>query len=289
MVRPDLHGRLYRTTLVEGNDKKWYSLLEPCERMDELIQLDAEFHEFQGERNVITIITDAEKNSKLMGFSMLMDDDIAEPSEVVFPVQQDDAQDADIAPLEEVEEVLGADIPEGQIVVQPSSEEHLTVNGIVLRPTSTLSTLRAGCRFYGVSTSGSRQRCFQRLLEYQKKCELELAMNAANDAKQQEERQAQSPPLAEAPSEVEQMRHRLTHIPYAAWRGDCVAHRARRDRHVQTGESHSGEVPTISFDFFYTKADGTEQRTNRRHWQQAAPFPLDSWKRAGSLMRRQRL
>ena len=38
----------------------------------------------------------------------------------------------------------------------------------------------------------------------------------------------------------------------------CVAHRARPDRHVSTGSSHAGEVPTISFDFFYTKANGEE-------------------------------
>lgn len=87
LMRPDLHGRLYRTTLAQGNDKKWY-VLELCERMDELVQLDASFHEFQGERNVITmviIITDGEKDAKLMGFSML-DDDIAETSEAAFPV-----------------------------------------------------------------------------------------------------------------------------------------------------------------------------------------------------------
>ena len=35
-----------------------------------------------------------------------------------------------------------------------------------------------------------------------------------------------------------------------------MSHRARADRHERTGESHSGPVPTISFDYFYTKSDG---------------------------------
>ena len=30
-------------------------------------------------------------------------------------------------------------------------------------------------------------------------------------------------------------------------------HRARPNRHERTGESHGGSIPTISFDFFYTR------------------------------------
>ena len=35
----------------------------------------------------------------------------------------------------------------------------------------------------------------------------------------------------------------------------------RAHRHERTGESHEGSIPTISFDFFYTKADGQEGPT----------------------------
>jgi hypothetical protein len=38
-----------------------------------------------------------------------------------------------------------------------------------------------------------------------------------------------------------------------------LSQRARPDRHERTGESHAGVVPTVSFDFFYTKADGEEE------------------------------
>jgi hypothetical protein len=54
LVKPDLPGRFCRTTLIEGNDKKWY-VVELCERLDGLIQYDAEFYEMSGKRNIITI------------------------------------------------------------------------------------------------------------------------------------------------------------------------------------------------------------------------------------------
>ena len=43
---------------------------ELCEQLDCLVQLDAEFHE-KSKRNVITFITDAEKDPRVMGFSLV--------------------------------------------------------------------------------------------------------------------------------------------------------------------------------------------------------------------------
>ena len=57
----------FRTTLIEGDDKKWY-VVEPRESVPDLIQLDAEFHELQGRRYVITILTDGEKDPMVYGF-----------------------------------------------------------------------------------------------------------------------------------------------------------------------------------------------------------------------------
>ena len=67
LVRPGLAGHLCRTTLVEGDDQKWY-VLELCERLDGLVQYDAEFHDMNGKRNVITIITNGEQDPKTDGF-----------------------------------------------------------------------------------------------------------------------------------------------------------------------------------------------------------------------------
>ena len=62
-------------------------------------------------------------------------------------------------------------------------------------------------------------------------------------------------PRPEVPTEFEQAQPRLTHLPYQPWCPACVSHKARADRHENTGESHAGPVPTISFGFFYTKSD----------------------------------
>ena len=251
LVKPDLPSWFCRTTRVEGDDRKWY-VVELCERLDGLIQLDAEFHELSGKRNVVTILTDGEKDPMVMGFKLVD----AEPQQ--FPVVADDA-DVDIEESFEAADVQVADVPEGQIVVRPDSDEEINVNGTVLKPTSGLAALRAGCQFYNLSQSGSKLKCFQRLIDHQKKLELELVLASARDAQQQLQRHPVAPPTADLPPEAEQAAHRLTHLPNAAWCPSCLAHRARQNRHERTGESHSNAVPTVSFDFFYTKADGDEE------------------------------
>ena len=90
-----------------------------------------------------------------------------------------------------------------------------------------------------------------------------MVMSAAKDAQQQMETQPKSPPTAKLPSEAEQAKHRLTHVPFANWCASCISHRSRPDRHESTGISHGWTVPTVSFDY-YTKVDGqdvTDQET----------------------------
>ena len=64
---PMLQGPQRRTTLVKGDDGFWY-ILELCESLHGLIQPDAKFHEMDGNRSVITIVTEGEKPPALMGF-----------------------------------------------------------------------------------------------------------------------------------------------------------------------------------------------------------------------------
>lgn len=219
MVKPDADGPLYRTTLIEGNDKTWY-VVELCERVADLIQLDAEFHELQGKRNVITTV---------MGITLM--DDVPEN----FPVRpegdalQDDDQDVDIGGDELQAE--GQEIPEGQIVVRADPDDEINVNGSKLKPSSALAALRAACTFYNISSSGSRLRCFQRLAGHQKRLELEIVMAAAKDGQREFEREAHAPPTLAPPTEAEQARHRLTHLPYANWCPSCLIHRGRPNRH----------------------------------------------------------
>ena len=195
------------------------------------MQLDTEFHGMNGNRNDVTLITDGEKDSRTMSFALADD----QPEQ--FPVVPENSDDADI-PANDIL-VEGQEIPEGQIVIQPSPKDEVNLNGTVLRPTSSLAALRAGCSHYQISSSGSKVKCFQRLLDHAKKLELDMVLAAAKMAKLQQERHPLAPISAEVPSECEQAQHRWTHVPYKACCPSCVARRARIDRHERSGESHA--------------------------------------------------
>ena len=86
--------------------------------------------------------------------------------------------------------------------------------------------------------------------------ELQTALAAAREAEAAEQREPKPQRLAEPPDEKTQQKHMLTHLPFAEWCQHCVAHRARQDRHVRDGSVKAGGIPTVSFDFAYTKAVG---------------------------------
>ena len=81
-----------------------------------------------------------------------------------------------------------------------------------------------------------------------------MVLSAAREAEAEQQRQPVPQKLAEPPNEKEQMKHMLTHLPYADWCSHCIAHRARPDRHLRDGAVKSSGIPTVSFDFAYTKA-----------------------------------
>ena len=65
LVPPDTSGQRNRTTLVKNGDA-WF-VLELCEPLESIVDPGASFYELEGSRDVITILTDAEKDS-LNGF-----------------------------------------------------------------------------------------------------------------------------------------------------------------------------------------------------------------------------
>lgn len=112
------------------------------------------------------------------------------------------------------------------------------------------------CAIYNLSQPGGKERCFKRLWEFQKRLELQTALAAAREAEAAEQREPRPQKLAEPPHEKTQQKHMLTHLPFAEWCQHCVAHRSRQDRHVRDGSVKAGGIPTVSFDFAYTKAVG---------------------------------
>ena len=212
-MRPRLSGPVFSTTLVEGHDKTWY-VVEFCESAAGLIQLDAEFYDLKGKRKVITILTDAEKDPLVMGFNFM------DESPESFPVrlegdglQVDDDEDVDLP--DAVEQLEGREVPEGQIVVRPQEDDEIVVNGTKLNMNSALAALRAGCTFFNLAISGSKRRCFQRIVNHLKKVELETVMATGKTAQTEMGGQPAARPSATPSSEAEQALRKVTRIPYA--------------------------------------------------------------------------
>ena len=99
----------------------------------------------------------------------------------------------------------------------PSPVDMVVVNGVELSESSSLRAPRAGLTHYGLSTSGSKVKCFARLLNHQKALELQVVHAAAERAQQELTRTPNAVKLETPPSFAEQQQHFLTHLPYAPW------------------------------------------------------------------------
>ena len=259
LVRPQMSGNLARTTLLREHGE-WY-VLELCEPLEGLIDLGADVFGYDGPRDLLTIITEGEKDPVLMGFKFQGE----EPPLFPDPERRDAADDILQAPEDEVlgleidggEIQGGADVPmQGRLVVTPSPVDMVVVNGVELSESSSLRALRAGLTHYGLSTSGSKSskvKCFARLLDHQKALELQVVHAAAERAQQELTRTPNAVKLETRPSCAEQQQL-LTHLPYAPRCSSCVCFRARSDKHERSGASRRSSTPCISFDFAYTKS-----------------------------------
>ena len=256
LFRPQLEGQRFRTTLLRDHGQ-WF-VMEVCEPLETLVDLSAPFYGYEGPRDTLTIITDSEKDPVLMGFKLLGDEEV--------PLFEDVAHqevDIDAAPEDEVlgQEIafetaegagVGAEVPlGGRIVMSAAPTDQMLVNGAEPTADSSLRALRAALTHYGLTTSGPKAKCFNRLLNHQKQLEFQVLHGAAEQA---QGRTPKSVPLQIPPDEETQQKHFLTHIPYQPWCSSCVCFRARADQHQRTGALRRGGVATISFDFAYTKA-----------------------------------
>ena len=235
---PGMSASRYRTTLVRSNGE-WF-VVELCERLQDVIDLSSNFHEFPGFHDVITIVTDGDKQPTLMGFEMtngdLLGQDVErEPGAMLEEVEvlpqeelEDDIPGQDIADADG--ELIHVDTPEGRMVVAPAADDKIHVNGAEITVNSTLAVMRQALTWYGLSASGGKDRCFRKLLNHQKALELEAMTAAARAAADDDVRIPHSSPIHQPPDEATVQKHELTHTPYCAWCESCVAHRARADR-----------------------------------------------------------
>eukprot|EP00435_Cladocopium_sp_Y103_P011979 s2028_g3.t1 len=134
-----------------------------------------------------------------MGFRLLGDDEVPLAA---IAVEREDFVANDPAPIAPEDEIVGIEmederqqdvegqaIPHGQLVLAPERGDHMIVNGVELFPHTALATLREACGFYGISRSGSKERCFKRLWEFQKRLELQTALTAARETEAAQKRE----------------------------------------------------------------------------------------------------
>ena len=149
----------------------------------------------------MTFISNGEKDPKVLGFAWA-DEDVLQPGQGADSSSMDDVEvvapeDVEIQGVEidgdEAQQVDGVEIQD-RILVEPMKDDKLVVNGVELTANSSLAALRAALTFYNLSTSGSKQKCFAKLLHHAKRLELETVTAAAKNA------QMESNPVPTAPA-----------------------------------------------------------------------------------------
>ena len=131
------------------------------------------------------------------------------------------------------------------------------VDGVALDSSFPLATIRDACTSLGLSRSGGKMKCLERLKKHLESQQLAAQHSAEIQLRKDDERVAQSPPIPVEPSDEDRKRHMLTHQPYAPWCEICVSNRGRQDGHRPHPEPSSG-APVVSFDFGFLSRLETE-------------------------------
>ena len=152
-----------------------------------------------------------------------------------------------------------ADVGEHVALLPDRMEEYtedgsFTIEGVTVTADSATRVLRAACKALGISQSGRQVKLFSKIQAYFDQKRIELTKEAAMKAKTMNERIPSTSPLAELPSNQDEIeKHMLTHLPFQPWCAACVMARGRQDQH-RSDETRRGdrEIPTVSVDFCYT-------------------------------------
>ena len=236
--------------------------MEMCEALHAMADQEEAIEGTAEKQLVLTILTKEGMSTEEMGFEVeeALPSAQLEVKEYELPFDEPNAQqdqaDGHVPQPADMEQ-------EGRLVVGKVLPEKIVVNEVELCATSPLRQLRAACNFFGVSQSGSRSKCFERLVSHMRERELKAAAEAVAAAQMEESRQPRAPPLIMVPSQAEQDKHNLTHTPYAPWCECCLMHRGRPDRHLRSGASRLTGLPIISLDFCYTKAGSIDRNPSR--------------------------
>ena len=267
---PDMRHQgegMSRSTVVKKGDQ--WQLVEMSEPVDGLEDQEEEIEELRVEymAKIITFVAHSTTSQapKDLGFEVEGFDYEASKrrrvneEDYAIPIADDEGEVEAFEGREigEPEGPGGADLDDQQVrfEVGVAVPDRIQVNGVDLSLDSPLRTLRAACAFYQVGQSGSKRKCFGRLVEHQARLELLQARDLAKHAQELQGREPREQALAKEPGEEEKRKHALTHAPYAPWCSACIKHPGRPDPHRRTGKARESG-PVASLDFSYTNARG---------------------------------
>ncbi|CAE7214928.1 unnamed protein product [Symbiodinium sp. CCMP2592] len=253
-----------RTTLVkpcrDGYDH--WLLLEHCVSWGELQELSAVLP--HGESDVVCVLTTdrAPLEDMMIVPSRSVKDYIswsgpqpADPN--AGELDEYEPSDDGMAEAFEPAEVSVSPLPDVEVADAPmperkSERDVLVYDGVELSLASTLNVIRASCKAAGLSQSGSKQRCLDRLKCYLEKQDIALKSEVAQAVEGDSTRVAKGQAMNKEPSKAERDLHNLTHWPFQGWCDHCLSMRGLEDRHQSIPDSPDRDTPIVSFDFCYT-------------------------------------
>ena len=205
LIFPDARRFSRRTTLVETSPGNW-EVKEFGELLEAMDDRGLSFgEEIVGLRPMITILTSEEETPEAMGFdvgdlAMVLgsrdpDLEIEEvpvaPEELLLEevVEEEDARREEEGPRGEGDHVAVPVVAhhepvEGdRILIGDFNPEKVTVNGIEMNADSTLAVLRQASSFLGIARSGSKRKCYGRIVAHLLKLECRLRRKQLKEPK----------------------------------------------------------------------------------------------------------
>ena len=265
----------YRTTLIQrretsDEDHGWCV----CEVSKRFLEMENPFgripevDSYAGGDQVTILTIISKTNQNLTDFGGLLDQGgeelevMCEPGSPMASDEEGGIPGAEVEGEAQRDPVQGRDVPEfqqlGPALEEVKTSDKIVVGEVEITVNSSIEKLRRAARYLKVSSSGSKQKIFQKIRDAYV---TGLRMQALEAARQEYEAMDPKPRFQNAPkqpSAMERKLHEVTHLPFRAWCGFCVQSKSRGFyKHRSTGEEKANRsFPTIQVDLF-TMGAGT--------------------------------
>ena len=221
----------YRTTL--GLTDAGWKLVKMCEPIFGIENLSAPMEGYKG---ALTILSRDVVSAEGLGFCMATEHRAG----------------GDVDGQAEAKPALS----DSECLLSPN-RQGIQVAGVPLNKQFSIASLRAACKYLGISQAGSKLKLFDRLVQHADKLRLQVLQKLATEyAEPLGQPMPKQQPLHAEPSPEERALHEVNHLPYASWCESCVMAKGRPEPHTSDPEHLTRrEHSVLSFDFSFTGRD----------------------------------